>query len=100
MDSIRMPSEVVANPEFPDLGAAAKPASTSGEAFGEVVKALINQTNEAQLDANAKAEGFAKNEVGLTETVLAVNKADLSLRMLMEVRNRAIEAYRELTRAV
>ena len=66
----------------------------------EIVKKMINQTNEAQLDANQKAEGFARDEVGLTETVLAVNKADMSLRMLMEVRNRALEAYRELTRAV
>ncbi|MCP4039203.1 MAG: flagellar hook-basal body complex protein FliE [bacterium] len=100
MEDFRITEGIVPNPEFPDLGDAAESAGSSGEAFGAMVKAIINQTNEAQLDANAKAEGFAKDEVGLTETVLAVNKADLSLRMLMEVRNRALEAYRELTRAV
>lgn len=71
-----------------------------GDAFGEMIRAILDQTNEAQLDADKKAEQFAKEEVGIVETILAVNKADISLRMMLEVRNRALEAYRELTRAV
>ncbi|MDP6978839.1 MAG: flagellar hook-basal body complex protein FliE [Myxococcota bacterium] len=93
-------ASLLSSPEFSDVGGATQAPNTASEAFSTMVKAMIDQTNEAQLDANAKAEGFARKEVGLTETVLAVNKADLSLRMLMEVRNRALEAYRELTRAV
>ena len=100
MESSGIDRSFLPNIEFPDEKAATEAPNTSGEAFGQMVKAMIDQTNEAQLDANAKAEGFAKDEVGLSETVLAVNKADMSLRMLMEVRNRALEAYRELTRAV
>ncbi len=100
MESSGINASFLPNIEFPDEKVATSTPNTSGEAFSQMVKAMIDQTNEAQLDANAKAEGFARNEVGLTETVLAVNKADLSLRMLMEVRNRALEAYRELTRAV
>lgn len=99
MEDLRIAQDLVPNPEFGEPGNAGENASHAGEAFGAMMKALINQTNDAQLDANAKAEGFARDEVGLTETVLAVNKADLSLRMLLEVRNRALDAYRELTRA-
>lgn len=73
---------------------------SAGDVFGEMVQAILDQTNEALLDADKKAELYAKGEVGIVETVLAVNKADISLRMMLEVRNRALEAYRELTRAV
>lgn len=100
MDVSKLAQPLIGNPEFPQLNSSGGAPNTSGEAFTQMVKKIIDQTNEAQLDANAKAEGFAKGEVGLTETVVAVNKADLSLRMLLEVRNKALEAYRELTRAV
>ncbi len=76
------------------------PQSVPGDAFGKMVQSLISDANAAQIDAEKKAEGFAKNEVGVVETVLSVSKADTSLRLLLEVRNRALEAYRELTRAV
>ncbi len=99
MESMEIKASLLSSPEFSESGGATQPPNTASEAFSTMVKTMIDQTNEAQLDANKKAEGFARDEVGLTETVLAVNKADLSLRMLMEVRNRALEAYRELTRA-
>ncbi|MFT4572753.1 MAG: flagellar hook-basal body complex protein FliE [Candidatus Binatia bacterium] len=100
METFRLTDGIKPNTEFktPELHPGSE--RTSGDAFGEMVRGLINETNEAQLNADSKAEGFAKNEVGLVETVLAVNKADISLRMLLEVRNKALEAYRELTRAV
>ncbi len=78
-----------------------KPESGGGVAgaFGEMVGKILSETNRAQIEANQKAEQFAKGEVGLVETVLAVNKADLSLRLLLQVRNKALEAYKEITRA-
>ncbi len=75
------------------------PQGGMGEAFGQMVEKILHQTNQAQIDAEQKAEQFAKGEVGLVDTVLAVNKADTSLRLLLEVRNKALEAYREITRA-
>lgn len=100
METFRVGEGVQSNPEFNTSGLNLEKERTSGDAFGEIVRAIIDQTNEAQLDADRKAEMFAKKKIGLVDTVLAINKADLSLRLLLEVRNKALEAYRELTRAV
>ncbi len=100
METFRVGEALRANAELPTAKLESGAEHSAGDAFGEMVRGILDQTNEAQLEASKKAELFAKDEAGLVETVLAVNKADMSLRMLLEVRNRAIEAYRELTRAV
>ncbi len=71
-----------------------------GTSFSGLIEQLIGSTNKAQLDANDKAEKLANGEAGTVETVLAIHKADLSLRLMLEVRNRALQAYQEITRAV
>ncbi|MCH7866245.1 MAG: flagellar hook-basal body complex protein FliE [Myxococcales bacterium] len=100
METFRIGDSAPAKIEMQTPALEIEKEKTPGDVFGEMVRSILDQANEAQLNADKKAEMFAKDEVGIVETVLAVNKADISLRMLLEVRNRALEAYRELTRAV
>ncbi len=56
-----------------------------------------------KVDSNLKAadsstEQFVKGKAGIHEMAMSLEKADLSLRLLMRVRNRVIEAYREISR--
>ena len=70
-----------------------------GPSFDEYLSQKINQVNETIVTADQKVAdvttGRSKN---LHEMMVALNKADLSLRMLTQVRNKALEAYQELMR--
>jgi flagellar hook-basal body complex protein FliE len=48
--------------------------------------------------ADAGAVDFAQGKGGIHELALALEQADLSLRLLTRVRNRIIEAYKEISR--
>ncbi len=68
--------------------------------FGEVLGDAIGEVNEAQNNAEDTAAALVREEVGALEAVVAMNEADLSLRMLVQVRNRALSAYQEVLRSI
>ena len=73
------------------------PVSASG--FSSVVQRFIDDTNNQQLQADRSVERLATGQSdSVHETMLALTKADLSLRVFMEVRNKVIDAYQEVMR--
>jgi len=53
----------------------------------------------AQKKADTEIQGLATGRHNrLHETMMAVEEADLSLKLLLQVRNKALEAYREIMR--
>jgi len=42
------------------------------------------------------AAGYAQGKVGLTDAVLASEKADTAFQVTMAIRNRALSAYQEI----
>lgn len=79
-------------------GASSGPSSTSAT-FGKVVQQYINDTNNQQLQADESVEMLATGQTeSIHETMLALTKADLSLRLFMEVRNKVIDAYQDVMR--
>ena len=56
-------------------------------------------TSGAQKNADALAMQVATGQpVELHEAIIAMEQADLSLRMAMQVRNKLVEAYQEVMR--
>ena len=75
------------------------PASSGGQTFGSLVGRFIEDTNSQQLQADQAVQNLATGRSdGIPETMFALTKADLSLRVFMEVRNKVIEAYQEVMR--
>ena len=60
-------------------------------AFGDLLKQALQEVNQA----SAQAEDEARN---LMTGERAVQKADLSFQMMMAVRSKLIDAYREVMR--
>lgn len=80
------------------MGASERPAVGAG-AFGKVIQRFIDDTNTQQLKADQSVEMLATGQTdSVHETMLALTKADLSLRVFMEVRNKVIDAYQEVMR--
>jgi len=74
-------------------------SKVDGKGFGEVLKDSINKVNSLQLEADEAIKSFAKGESkDIHETMIAVQKADISFRMMMQIRNKIVEAYQEVMR--
>ena len=70
-----------------------------GPSFGEVLKDAITTVNEVQKQSNQEIEKLMTGESqDLHATLIAVQKADLSFQMMMQVRNKIVQAYQEIMR--
>ena len=59
----------------------------------------IKQVNSLQLEAEQKIRDLALGDVeDISEVVLASSRADTALRLVMEMRNKFIDAYQALSR--
>jgi flagellar hook-basal body complex protein FliE len=80
----------------------ATPASAGGTgapSFGAVLTDSLAQVNHLQNQADAAIQSLATGGSGtLHDTMLAVQKAELSFRLMMQVRNKIVEAYQEVLR--
>ena len=65
--------------------------------FGESVKSLLSQVNEAQMKSRQMTEAYERGEdVPLTDVVLAMQKSSLSFEATLQVRNKVLKAYEDI----
>jgi flagellar hook-basal body complex protein FliE len=75
-------------------------AGTGGDlAFGDLLKQALQEVNQVSAQADEQARNLMTGESADMHTaMLAVQKADLSFQMMMAVRSKLIDAYREVMR--
>jgi flagellar hook-basal body complex protein FliE len=67
--------------------------------FAELLQQATSQVNQAQQEAEKAARDFALGEAqSIHNTIIEIERADLSLRLLTQVRNKVVEAYQEIMR--
>ena len=88
------------NMQMPEIGRPRIPGKTGeGESFGDVLKSAISTANELQKQSDSEIQKLMTGEsVDLHTTMIAVQKADLSFQMMMQVRNKIVQAYQEIMR--
>jgi len=64
--------------------------------FYKVIKKAVSYVDEMEDQANSAIRGLAMGTKGIHETMIAIQKADLSMRLLLQIRNKVLEAYREI----
>ncbi len=70
-----------------------------GADFGKVLKESLNEVNELQKKGEEAMSDIATGQVkDLHQAALAINKAEMSMKLMLEVRNKAINAYKEILR--
>ena len=72
-------------------------AGGEGTFTGELSKAL-GEVDKLQVDADQQAKMVAEGGGNLHEMSLALEKADISMRLAMKVRNKLVDAYNEIMR--
>ncbi len=74
-------------------------ASTETNSFADQLKSKIGAVDRLQQQADsAMAESTVKGASNIHETMIRLEEADISLRLLTKIRNKALDAYHEVMR--
>src|SRR5215468_5685455 len=82
----------------PGQPTATKPAD-NGMAFGDVLQDALQQVSDLQAQAGDDVQRVLTGEItDVHSAMIAVQKADISFQMMMQVRNKIVSAYQEIMR--
>jgi flagellar hook-basal body complex protein FliE len=73
-----------------------KPQTSGSTAPASGFAQIVEQVSDTLKQADQMAAGYAQGKVGLTDAVLASEKADTTFQVTMAIRNRALSAYQEI----
>lgn len=83
-------------PSLPGLGQLAS-GQTDGASFKNALLDSIQEVNSMQQSADRAVEQLAAGEdVSPAEVLTAVQKADIAFRLMMQMRNKMVQAYNEI----
>lgn len=70
-----------------------------GVDFAEHLKSALNEVNELQKESEVALGDMATGQVkDLHQAALSISKAETSMKLMLEIRNKALSAYKELGR--
>ncbi|HWF04081.1 MAG TPA: flagellar hook-basal body complex protein FliE [Candidatus Angelobacter sp.] len=74
-------------------------APEQADGFGQILREAVTQIDQAQGQAQTKiGEVMQGNGGDLHTAMIAVEKADLSFQLMLQVRNKIVAAYQEVSR--
>jgi len=80
-------------PASPAIGA----ENNSGGNFGDVLKSAVDGVNQANDSASTQVMNLLQGSGGdLNSVMVAVEKADVSFQLMMQVRNKIVGAYQDI----
>jgi len=68
------------------------------EGFGKVIKGAIDRVDGLEKDSDRSIMELLNGKKDIHETMINLQKTDISMRLLLTVRNKAVEAYQEIMR--
>lgn len=86
-------------PAETDLSSLSPSSTSSGPGFRDVLHSAIDDIQQLEGQAQAKVAGVLEgNGADVHSALIAVEKADLSFQLMMQVRNKIVSAYEEISR--
>lgn len=84
---------------LPEIANLPKLNDNNGDKFNNILTKFIGDVNQAQLNSNNITKEFIQGgNVQIQDVMIAGEQAKTSLQLLLEIRNRALDMYQELTR--
>ncbi|MDF1878225.1 flagellar hook-basal body complex protein FliE [Sulfurimonas sp. SAG-AH-194-C20] len=81
------------------LNQKSKVQTPGGEQFAKHLKSALNEINELQVEKEVAVADIATGQVkDLHQAAIAIGKAELNMKLMLEIRNKALNAYKELGR--
>ncbi|MGE0761652.1 MAG: flagellar hook-basal body complex protein FliE [Bdellovibrionales bacterium] len=73
------------------------PLEAGQKSFGDTLKEAVQSVNQMQQTADRKMEDLATGKAkSIPDVMIAAEKADIALKLMVQVRNKVIEAYQEI----
>jgi flagellar hook-basal body complex protein FliE len=73
-------------------------AKTDGGGFGESLSKLIESADESSKAANDKVSDMLAGKGDVHDAMIALQRAELSLQLTIQVRNKVVQAYQDIMR--
>ena len=75
------------------------PRAASQDGFSGILQGALDEVDELHSQAQEQIEGLLSgNGADVHAAMIAVEKADLSFQLMMQVRNKVVAAYQEISR--
>lgn len=75
------------------------PAPALGTSFTDLLTQGIERANQTQLDANRQVDTLVQTQgANMHETMIALSRADITLRLTLKVGQKLVQAYQEVSR--
>lgn len=72
---------------------------SSNTDFAQELRNALGNVNQMQVDGEKAMSDIATGSVkDLHQAAIAIDKAEISMKLMLEVRNKALNAYKEITR--
>ena len=76
-----------------------KNRNLTDQSFSDILNKSLGELNAVQQKADKAVADLATGEVrDLHQAAIAIGKAETSMKLMLEVRNKAISAYKEIAR--
>jgi flagellar hook-basal body complex protein FliE len=73
------------------------PAQPTGESFSTMLGKMVAEVNDKQINASSAVNNLQTgNNVPLHQAVIAMEEANVSFQLMVEVRNKLLDAYQEI----
>ncbi len=80
-------------------GSTGATGKTSGPGFLDSLKSAIGNVNDAQKEAGRAVDALMTGDTqDIHRTMVALQQADVSFQLMMQVRNKLVTAYEEIQR--
>lgn len=81
-----------------NLGPLPVDGTTKVPSFGDLMTQAVNKVNDVQKTSSAMADAYERGVAGvdITDVMIASQKASVSFQAAVQVRNKLIEAYRDV----
>jgi flagellar hook-basal body complex protein FliE len=84
-------------PAMPGIGAHAGGSAAGEQPFKNILLEALDQVNSMQSEANQAVEQLVTGgDVNPAEVLTTLQKADMSFKLMLQIRNKLVQAYQEI----
>ena len=87
----------IPNATLPDTSALGSIDDAQGPSFGDVLKSAVQGVDDVNRSATSQIGNLLQGGGGdINSVMIAVEKADVSFQLMMQVRNKIVSAYQDI----
>ena len=86
-------------PDVAQIGSPGSSGTAGSSGFVDSLKSAIGKVNDTQLEAGRAVDALMTGETqDIHRTMVALQQADVSFQLMMQIRNKLVAAYEEIQR--